>query len=313
MEKSALQGDDAVANWRKLALAQWRAGDRTQAYLTLTKAMRKLGPEAQLHLQKGLFHAAEEDFELARQSLARAAEADCTCAEAHYCLGLVASAGGDTRLAVRSLQRAFHLRPADVGIAYQVALAARAAAGNGYHVVVHLPDACGSNNADTSQVRQLARYVAGESDFVESFLALPVSQVDPELFEVLLGVIQMALAEHPRYADLQFNCARALGRLNRRSEALEFARRAIEINPRYVKALMYLGQLSAEDGNTAEAIQYMQKAIACGADWPDVHCMTAGLMRQANQVASARAHLERALQLNAGYVRAAKELALLAA
>lgn len=308
----AAQKNGSAAQWRKLAQSQWQAGQREHAYMTIAQAMRQCGGDAQLHLQQGMFCAAQEHFALAKASLARAAEADSTCVEAHWQLGLVAAKLNDLRLAVRSLQRAFCLRPGDVLLGYQLAAAARSAAGEGYHIVVQLPDV-GNAVPAASQVQQLARFIVSESDFVEAFATLPPSEADEELFEVLLGVIQMALSEHPRYADLQFNAARVLDRLGRTNEAIEHSHMALEINPRYVKALVQMGKLLSRQGPAEEAAAYLHRAIAAGGDWPDVHCLSAQLMQRTNQLGAAREHLRRALQINSNYRPAAEALASLAA
>jgi len=311
MEKAADMEPHSAEAWRKRALAQWRAGRRPQAYMTLTEALRKLGGHSQLHLQLGLFHAAEEHYDEASRSLALAVEADCTSAEAHYYLALAAAARNDVRAAVRSFQRAHELRPHDLMLAYQLALAAKAAGETGFQVVLRLPEPLAQ--ATGSQIRQLARYLCREADFVDAFVELPPCEVDRELFALLAGVLQMAIDEHPGYADLHYHCSRVFHRLGRTETALEYARRALAINPRYVKALVHAARLEAQVGLNAQAIEHLERAIACGGDWADVHCLAGELMGRADLPGGAREHLRRALELNAEYHRAADALASLAA
>jgi len=311
MHKAAeLEGHSADA-WRKRALAQWRAGRRPQAYMTLTEAIRKLGGVSELHLQLGLFHAAEEHYDQARSALALAVEADCTSADAHYYLALAAAAQNDVRAAVRSFQRAHELRPQDLMLAYQLALAAKASGETGFRVVLRLGEPFAQ--AEGSQIRQLARYLCREADFVDAFVELPPCEVDRELFGLLAGVLQMAIDEHPGYADLHYHCSRVFHRLGRAKAAIEYARRALAINPRYVKALVHAAHLEARAGRDAQAIEYLEQAIACGGDWADVHCLAGELMGRTDQPERARAHLRRALELNADYRKAAAALGSLAA
>jgi len=312
MEKLARRPDATVGVWRRLAQAQWRSGRADEAFMTIQEAMRRLGPVPALHLQIGMFYAAQEKMAPAREHLTRAAEADASNADAHYYLGLVASACQDLRLATRSLQRAFSLRPGDVLLAYQLSLAARAASERGFHLVVHLPDRTAAVPA-ASQSQQLAQYVAGETDFIEAFLALPPSDVDEELFEMLHGVMQVALAQHGDYADLHLNCSRVLGRLGRVEEALQAGLRATQINPRYVKALVHVAQLHVQLGQQSAAMVRLREAIAAGADYPDVHCLAGEVMRDLQRPEDAKRHLLRALELNANFKRAASAMETLAA
>jgi len=307
---------DRVELWRKLAQSQWRAGRRAQAYLTISSAMRKLGPEAQLHLQLGLFHSAEDHLAEAKACFARAAEADSTNAEAHQYLGLTAAAMKDVPAAVRSLQRALELRPGDLRLAYQLTLAARAAGQAGLKVVLNIPDAAA--NTVGSESRQLASYIAAEPEFLEAVLpnprrvSLPPDEEETRLLGLLVNVIHMALQERPDYADLHFYHAHVLDRLGRTDEAVDAAREALAINPRFTKALVALGQIYARRDRRAEAVDCLQRAIAAGADWPDVHCL-AGELIGTDSPTDARKHLSRALQLKSNYQRAVDAMARLAA
>jgi len=88
---------------------------------------------------------------------------------------------------------------------------------------------------------------------------------------------------------------------------------AVEINPKYALAHVELGRLHAGMDKATEAVEHLQRAVAAGADWPDVHCLLGELMSRINRGRSARRHLERALQLNPDYTRAGEVLASLAA
>ena len=312
MEKLTRRQDASVAEWRKLALAQWQSGRRDEAYMSLQQALRLLGEAAELHLQLGMFYASEEKMAPAREQLTRAAELDASSADAHYSLGLVAAACQDLRLAVRSFQRAFALRPGDVMLAYQLSLAARAAAEHGFHLVVQLPDPS-ETAAEATQASQLARYVVDEADFIEAFLELPPSDVDAELFDMLAKVLTVAIEEHAEYADLHLNLSRVLLRLGRREDALQAGLRTAAINPTFVRALVHVAQIHASLGQPAAAMVRLNEAIAAGADYPDVHVLAGELMKELEHPEEARRHLERALELNDGYLRAAEALEHLAA
>ena len=311
MEQAAADRPDSVSTSRRLAQSQWATGRRTEAYMTLGAALRRLGGRAELYMQLGLFHAAEGRLAEARAALVKSVEADCTRSDAHRYLGLAAAAQSDHLAAAKSFQRAVQLQPNNVMLTYQLALAAKAADEQGHKVVLNLPESvaapCGS------RVLELARYVTTEHDFVEAMLDLPESEADGELFDLLAGVVRMALAEHPNYPDLHLCCSRILNRLGRSDEAVDHGRKAIQINPNYTQALLHLADLCARTGREDQAIGLLQRAIANGADWPDVHCRIGELMKRRNALKGAKKHLQRALELNANYGRAAEAMASLAA
>lgn len=302
--------DDPTARIR-LAQAQWRSGRRPVAIMTLTAALRELGDHAQLHLNLGLLQASGGDYELARTHLGRAVECDCTSAKGYYYLGLCEAARGQFGEALKAHQRACCLAPRDLMYAYQLSMAAAAAAEAGGEVTVAFPEF--APQASSSQIRQLAEYVAGEPDFVEAFLALPPCDAEEELFGVVASVLRTAVAYHPDYADLHHLASRALARLGEYYPARAHARRAVEINPRYANALVHLAELEAQAGDQAASMRHLRRAVDCGADWPDVHARLGDLARQAGDADRAGRHYRRALELNGEYQHAARRLASLAA
>ncbi len=307
--------EPSVENARNFAQVLWRAGRREEAYMSLHAALRRFGPSAELNLQLGLFHAATDELDKAQEHLAKASELDPTSADAHYYLGLISAARASLAPAVRLFQRAFELRGSDLTLAYQLAVAAKAADQNGIHIVLrpieHTPFA--QSEEDSSQVRQLANYLTYEPDFIEAFLALPKSEMDQDLFGTLVDVTQLALAVHPNYADLHLHCCRMLQRMGQDQPALKHARQAVAINPRYAQACVQIGKICARLGRDKEAIKAVESAIRCGADWPDVHLLAGQLEAKRRRPDQAKSHLRRALQLNANYDPAAKALVALAA
>ena len=311
MGKAATGCQNDPTGWRNAAQALWRAGKREEAFMTLTSALRKFANNAPLLMQLGLFHAAEGRCQEAGRHLARAARADAADADAHRYLALSHAAEGQLDAAARSFQRAWELRPSDVMLSLQLAVTARAASENGRPMVVRLSDTT-PVEASESHIRQLAAYIQRNPDFVDAFLALPASEVDEDLFSMLSNVLRTGLGEHPRYADLHLRFSRVLERLGRNGQAIVHAERAVEINGTYIQGLIQLGRLY-HAGGRAEAEAQLKRAINCGADWPDVHCMAGEVMRDSDRPEEAGLHFRRALELKAGYPRAAEALASLAA
>lgn len=315
---SKLNRDDVAARVR-LAQAQWHTGRRPLAIITLLIALRELGDKAELHLSLGLFYAAKEEFSPAAEHLRRAVECDCTSVAAHRSLGLVESARGKFTLAVRAFQRACALSPQDLMLTYQLCLAADAAAKTNHHIRLSLPE---FNQPKTDPnvsaehvrpIRHLAEYAAAEPDFIETFLALPPSDADKDLFGVILSVLQTALTYHADYADLHYYAGVASARLGMFEQARRYTAAAVDINPRYAKALIHLGEMDARLGDVTQAIANLQRAALAGADFPDIHSRLGDLMKQRGMSAQARRHYERALELKPHYQRACDAIASLAA
>ncbi|RPI58958.1 MAG: tetratricopeptide repeat protein, partial [Planctomycetaceae bacterium] len=206
--------------------------------------------------------------------------------------------------------RACELRPNDMMLAYQLAVAARAARQAGHKVVITPPELAGD---DGSSARQLSQYIAAEPEFIDAFLSLPESEIDLDLFNVLAGAISQSLTSHPNYADLHLYYARVMKRLGRLEHAVDHVKNALAINPNYVSALIELGRLQAATAEPVSAAASLELAISKGADWPDIHCLAGQTMLQSGQTEKGRRHLERALELRANYAPAKEALEGLAA
>lgn len=308
---TARDDEDSPEFHRRLAQAQWQAGRRQEAELTLSQAFRRFGPTGALHLQQGLFQAAENKFAEARKSLARAAKALCDDPDAHRYLGLAEAATGDAPAAARSFQRALDLRPDDLILAYQLSLAARAASQVGVDIVVRLP--APSPMPTNGNLQALAGRIAVEPDLVEALCSLPDNDMDNDLFALLIGAVELAIEAHPQYADLHLAASRTYARLDQQDAARTRAETALDINPVYVQARLYLAELCVSAGLDTQGARHYERAIRDGADWPDVHLRASEALISCGQNDPARRHLRRALELNAGFVPAARALEALAA
>jgi len=310
MEKSA-EPNGGPEQWRKLAQAQWRSGRKEHALMSLHKAIRSFGPDSRLQLQLGLFHAAEERYAQAFECISSAVENDCDNATAHYYLGLTAAAQGSCQQALRCFQRAFDLEPDNLLAARQLSIAANAVHQAGDRFALRLPES--PSEQESTPARQLARYITKDPELSEALLRLPKSHVDEELFGVLAGVLDIALKEHPGYADLHYHASRTRQRLGDLERATEHAREAIRINPNYVRARMQMAYVCEQVNKTDLAAQHLSKAIKLGADWPDVHLHAADLLKKCERTEHARRHLLRALELKPDYTQARDALVSLAA
>ncbi|MCP4376384.1 MAG: tetratricopeptide repeat protein [bacterium] len=310
MEK-ATESNGGPSEWRKLAQAQWRAGMKNRAMMSLYKAMRLFGDDHQLHLQLGLFHACEERYDDAFKHISASVQDDCDNATGHYYLGLTAAAQGDSVQALRCLQRSFDLEPDNLLVARQLSMAADAVHQSGVRFVLNLPEA--PSDQESTPARQLARYITRDTEFSEALLRLPESEIDNDLFGVLAKVLEIALEDHDEYADLHYYASRTHDRLGDIGQAVDHAREALKINPKYVLARMQMADLCERSEQTDQAIEHITCAIDCGADWPDVHLHAANMLSRCRQNEQAKNHLFRALELKPDYRQAHEAMSLLAA
>lgn len=293
-----------------LAMAQYRAGRPAQAMMTLRQAVRRYPEIPGLRVVLGLMLCRDDQVEDAREQFQAAVDADCLCADAHYYLGLCEAAMDRPVEAADQLNRALSLRPDDTVLAYQLALAARAAQARGTPVVLNLHPL--TTVPPSRDLRPLADLVAREHEFVPALLGLPPSEADAELFDLLSAVVATAIEAHPTYPDLRLHHASILERLGDVEGAVAQAREAVRLHPEYVQARVALGGM-LEDEDPAAALEHLEHAIAGGGDYPDVHAAIGRVAARLGRMDQAREAFSRALTINGDYREAREALARLAA
>lgn len=295
----------------RLAYALMRDGQHERAVATLQQAIEQSPCRADFRYQLGLILASAEDTKGAMESLQEALRLAPMDPAVHQNLAMVLAARGEVVRAVRHLAIAQKLRPHDAYLAMLLTLAVQASQAVDPHSSVE-PAPVGEFPHEREALDALSELITQDPDFVEAFLCLPESHVDPEIFAMLAEMLELALERHPEYADLHYHCSRVYARIGRTDSAISAADRAVRINPGYVQALIQIGKLYAQTDRSEEAVGRLQTAIQHGGDYPDVHHLLGELYRHKGRIEQARAAFTRALELNSNYRRAQSALAELA-
>lgn len=308
LDRSPDSDVDASTQAIRLAYALARNGQVQKGIETLIEAMDKTPHRIDVRRHLGMMYVASEQYVDAICIFQEAVELAPLDAELRRCFGMALAASEDHAEAAEQLSIAMRLRPNDAYLGALTAMAMEASKSTCVKVRVD-PATDQLAPIDDCSIDSLSELIVSEPDFVEAFLALPQTGMDDEIFSLMAGVLERALAMNPEFADLHYHCARVYQRLGRMNEAIDEASRAVEINPRYVQALIQLGQLYASQDKTLEARDRLGRAILFGGDYPDVHYLIGELYRREGDVASAADSYRRALALNERYGRARDALA----
>jgi tetratricopeptide (TPR) repeat protein len=303
--------DDAKVRIQ-LALVTWRQGGPTEAQAILREGLRYQPVHAELHYQLGVMLAAEDNFAEAEQLFERTIALDPTHPGAYEHLAQCCALLSRFERALSYLQRAHQLDPSNSRIALQLNLLAQSLMADGGNVKVQWCPPKASRQ-DPASIERLGEAILREPDFVEAFLSLPETAVDGEVFSTLAAVLEQALQSRPEYADLHYHCGAVYRRLGRHDDALRHAERAVELNARYVNALVLLADLYARTDRWGAGVERLEQAIRAGADYPDVHYLLGRLFQSGGQLDRARQAYQRALDLNGEYEAAKEALTALAA
>ncbi|MCH7701356.1 MAG: tetratricopeptide repeat protein [Planctomycetes bacterium] len=294
------------------SLALWRAGNGSQAVAVLRDAVGDDAECAELHFQLGTLLAARGETDEAELRFTQTIALDTGHKEAHTALAMCYGVREQPGEAVRYLKRAQHLRPADAKIALLLTMAAQASAEEGKqaNIQVEMPDL---ETEDTNCLTQLGDLIAAEPEFLESFLDLPETESEREIFGLLGKAVELALDGEPNSAALHYGRARVLERLGRPLEAINAIERAVQIDSRFVRALIHLGKLYQQTDQADDARQRLEQAITLGADYADVYFLLGNLYRDGGERERARQAYRSALRINGDYTAAKNALQSLAA
>lgn len=310
--RAADLASDATTVRIRQALSFWQAGSRSQAVATLRDAVGDDPECGELHFQLGTLLAALGETDEAELRFTQTIALDTGHGEAHTALAMCYGIREQPSEAVRYLKRAQRLRPADAKIALLLTMAAQAAAEEGQpaNMQVEMPDL---EIDDTDCLTHLGDLIAAEPEFLESFLGLPETESEAEIFGLLGKAVELALDRKPNNAALHFGRARVLERLDRPLEAINAVERAVQIDSRFVRALIHLGKLYQKTDRAADARQRLEQAIALGAEYADVYFLLGNLYRDGGERERARQAYRSALRINSEYTAAKDALQSLAA
>ncbi len=293
----------------RLALTLFESGHPNEAKSALREAIRNTPEDGELHFQLGMLLASLGEMEEAELRFTQTVSIDRNHSEARVNLALCCGARHAPGEAVGHLQVALSRRPLDARIAMLLAQATGAARQSGRVVNVRATIPQEDWLADREGIEELSRVIEGEPDFVDAFIAIPTGEVDRQVFAVLLSTLEQALERQPEQAELHYHCGRVLARLGRADDAISASEAAVELNPKYTRALIDLAKLYCQTDRRDDATIRLEQAVACGADHVDVHYLLGNLYRDQGRLGLARRAYRRALSINHGFAPAQKALA----
>lgn len=306
-----LQRDpDDITSRVRHAMLLWRSGDTDGAVTSLRESIRAVPDCAELHYQLGNLLAEAGDHEEAEMRFTLAVDLDPKHADALVNLAMCHAGRGQSGRALRLLLKAQSVRPQDARIGMLLGLACQATnqedrpGSNG--LVMPGGELGGGRAADA-----LGKIVEEDPEFVDAFTGLPAKDVEGEVYGMLAEALGKAIARNPNVADLHFHNGTVLERLDRIEGAIAATERAVQLDPRHVRALIQLGKLYRRTGRLREAAERLEQTLRLGVRYADVFLLLGTLYRDSGQVERARNAYQEALVVNKDYREAREALAAL--
>ncbi len=308
LEARALPDQRAVGDTVRLAYTLSAGGQTAQAILTLREAVRRDAESPELHFHLATLLSEIGEVAEAELRFAQVLSIDAGHVDAMVSLGLCYGARQDLESAFTWLQRAQAHRPNDARIGIMITQAAKAMHQSATTLDPSPILRAYDEAAQSADIEELARVIEADPDFVDAFLALSSTEVNAEIFAILLRTVETALERQPEHAELHYHCGRVLDRLGRCSAAISHNERAVAIAPTFTRALIELGRLYRKTNRSADAVSRLEAAIRAGADYADVHYLLGKLYCDLGAVEKAGRSFRRALSLNDRYEAAREAL-----
>lgn len=160
-------------------------------------------------------------------------------------------------------------------------------------------------------IRALAEQFASEPEMILAYLE-PLAPDSPEM-PLIWAAAERAARDRPDYADVHYFAAHAAVQVGDVQRARELLNNALRINPQYDAALILGGRICLQQNEYEGALRHLLRAVAAGADYPDVHVMLGDAWQGRGAMDKAAAAYRRALAQNAGLIEARQKLAALGA
>lgn len=208
-------------------------------------------------------------------------------ADAHNLMGLLAHQTGRPELAEQHMQRSLQLSPkrAEFHFNYGAMLAE-----------LKRPD-------QAARAFQAAVELAPR--MTDAWQGLAFAFLDMKLEMYAAACLQQLLQLEPRRADLWLTLGECFESMSMMPEALAAFRNAEQIAPDDARSVLGLARVAVETGDDASAQAGFDKLAIKAGDVPEVHYQKSVWLANKGEFATARAELERALELAPDFYQAA--------
>ncbi len=305
-----------------LADVALRLGRAKDALRFLQQAQSVAPTSPAVHLGLGRYYRSQGDRAAAEKSLQRALQTDAPTAPVHIELGDLYLEGGRAAEAVVQFQQALKANPNSAHAQYGLGVAL-AGAGKPREAAAALEAAARLAPRDPAPLQALARLSSEQKRYdaalqsIDSAIALAPqsSQLQLDRGDILAMKGDLRGAEQAYRAAIERDASNATALNNvawlladrkaNLDEALSFARRAAELQPKNAGFADTLGWVYRARGQVAEATRAFETAISLAPKLPDPHYHLGLVHMDAGRKTEALASLQQAVKLGLAEPQAA--------
>lgn len=147
-----------------------------------------------------------------------------------------------------------------------------------------------SKSVLNSDIQASASFPGQVSWTAEQWLDAAHEHLEQGLLEDAVEAFRLCLLDWAQRADVHFQLAETLYRMNNLAGALERYHMAVELDPQYLEAWTQLGCVYSETAKPDSAIHAFQIALDLHPDYPDAHWHLAQTLKLQGQSEAAKPH-----------------------
>ncbi|HOT42580.1 MAG TPA: tetratricopeptide repeat protein [Syntrophorhabdaceae bacterium] len=289
----------------KIIVAQIYKGELEPAKESLNMLAEKYPNYADIFYYLGIVHASQNNLNDAVDSLRRAIDINPSYKDARIKLGSLYCHLQRFQEGIRELEEACKIDPKDEDIlmftnTIKNAITSKDYSGEKFSEILNRLFA--SDRGIIDFVPEFNRGVEIIPDISEMIsIVMSVSEEDRTLCEMLIPFVKEHITEKNNYPDLHNSLGSLYLKLNRYKEAEGCFRRAVELNPKYLKARFNLFFTLKMLERFEDALEQGQYILDSNASYPDFYCQFADVCLSMSMYDRALENINRALEINSKY------------
>ncbi|HOV89431.1 MAG TPA: tetratricopeptide repeat protein [Syntrophorhabdaceae bacterium] len=289
----------------KIIVAQIYTGEFDKAIEELISLSEKYPKFADIFYYLGIAYTGKGMFEKAIENFRHATEINPSYKEARTKLGTIYCHLGRFQEGINEFEEASRIDPSDedaamITNALKNAIALHETSSLKFSEIILSLFANGRGIYDF--VPEFSKGVQITPDVSEMIsIVMSVSEEDRTLCEMLIPFVKEHITEKNDYPDLHNSLGALYLKLNRYTEAEGYFRRAVELNPKYMKARFNLFYTLKMLGKYEDALKDGEYIIENGMTYPDVYSNLAEVCLNLNLCDRAIENIKKALDINNRY------------
>lgn len=292
----------------KIAISHVFQGRFKNALESLLLLAEKYPQYADIHYYLGIVYSAKNEIEMAAESFRHALEINPSYKDARIKLATLYCYLNRIEDGIKELEEVKRLDPEDQDISMIASAIKNAVSSSSYSGENFMEIYQGmllKDNQIVKAIPEFNRSISISPDMSDMIaIIMSLSEEDRSLCEMLIPHVKDHVSMNENYPDLHNSLGTLYLKVNRPNEAETSFRKAVQLNPQYIKARINLFHTLKILKKYEDAVEEGEYILSHDVAYPDFHCVMAELYIALNEYDKALVSVFKALNMNPNYAKA---------